>query len=131
MSEKESIIAQEGGLAGWNIVVFTMTTVALLFYHMTSVKSLLMRRSHAAIVTVIFLICAAVISIYSLINFYMRTTDLEKTKTTAEEKRKVKQSRIIYTVITSLIVLAQIIITISIVTKKGVWLDMFHAVREV
>mgnify|MGYP001204146353 CR=1 FL=1 len=39
----------ESELANWNVVVFTATTTGLLFYHMTYVKSLAMKKSHAAI----------------------------------------------------------------------------------
>lgn len=122
-----NISNQERSLAIWNTVVFTMITVALLFYHMTTKDSLMIRSSHAAIVTVILIICSTIISTYALVNFYSRTKILENSKDISGEKVKIRQSRIIYTVITSFIIFAQVIITLSIVSKKEIWLDMFRS----
>ena len=42
----KNLNVHESDLANWDVVVFTATTTALLFYHMTQKKSIKVNRIH-------------------------------------------------------------------------------------
>ena len=46
----------ESDLSGWTIAVFALLTSGLLFYHMTKLKTLKMKTSHAALFAILLLI---------------------------------------------------------------------------
>ena len=56
----------ESDLAQWNIVVFTATTTALLFYHMTRQKSITIDRTLAAVISVLIIVASVFYNIYSV-----------------------------------------------------------------
>jgi hypothetical protein len=104
----------ESDLGSWTICVFAATTTGLLFYHMTRLKSLKMNPLHASIFAILLLICAVLYITYSLYNFYSRTGYLFNKRNKCTEKI-IKKSRIIYTIITSIIILVLIGICIQII----------------
>ena len=107
----------ESELANWNVVVFTATTTGLLFYHMTYVKSLAMKKSHAAIFAILLIFSSVLFNIYSLFNYFKRTKILMLNSNKNCERKDINESRIIYSVITSIVLLVQIAICINIFAK--------------
>lgn len=104
----------ETDLGGWTIVIFACVTTGLLFYHMTRVKSLPMRPKYAAILANLLLLVAIVYSVYALYNFFQRTGYLQERETDECTKKLVLQSRVMYTIITSVVCLILIFISIQI-----------------
>lgn len=104
----------ESDLGGWTIVIFAVITSGLLFYHMTQMKSLLMKPTHAAILAILLLLTAIAYSIYSLYNFFHRTSYLLDKQTNECTRRIVNKSRIIYSIITGLVCLILIAISVQI-----------------
>jgi len=104
----------ESDLAQWNIVVFTATTTSLLFYHMTQQKSITIDKRLAAIISVLIIFTSVLYNIYSLYNFFVRTKILILNATLECEIRRINESRIIYGLITCLIVIVQILISYTI-----------------
>lgn len=100
----------ESDLAQWDIVVFTATTTALLFYHMTQQKSLTIDKTLAAVISVLIIVASVFYNIYSLYNFFGRTEILILNATLKCEIEKINQSRAIYGFITCLIVIVQLLI---------------------
>jgi len=103
----------ESDLGSWTMCVFAATTTGLLFYHMTKLKSLKMKPLHASIFAILLLICAVSYITYSLYNFYSRTGYLLNENNKCTEKI-IKNSRIIYSIITSIIILVLLGISIQI-----------------
>ena len=104
----------ETDLANWDIVVFTATTTALLFYHMTQQKSIKVNRKLAAIITVLIISVSVLYNIYSLYNFFGRTEYLRINANEKCEVDKINESRIIYGFITTIIVITQLLISFYI-----------------
>ena len=110
----------ESDLGSWTICVFATTTTGLLFYHMTQLKSLPMKPTHAALFAILLLICAVGLSMYSLYNFYTRTGFLLNNAEQKCTKKIVLESRSIYTLITIIVIFVLLCICIQIIynTKK-------------
>ena len=104
----------ESDLANWDIVVFTATTTALLFYHMTEKKSIRVNRKLAAVIAVLIISVSVLYNIYSLYNFFGRTKILMVNANAQCEINKINESRIIYGCITFLIVVTQFLISFYI-----------------
>lgn len=104
----------ESDLANWDIVVFTATTTALLFYHMTEKKSIRVNRKLAAVIAVLIISVSVLYNIYSLYNFFGRTKILMVNANAQCEINKINESRLIYGCITFLIVVTQILISFYI-----------------
>ena len=105
----------ETDLGQWNIVVFTALTTALLFYHISQVKSIEMKKSHAAIIAISIIFISLVFNMYSLYNFVTRTDILIKRFPNKNHKDKIRQSQVIYGITTSILAVVQIGITVNIV----------------
>jgi hypothetical protein len=104
----------ESDLAQWNIVVFTATTTALLFYHMTQQKSITIDRTLAAVISVLIIVASVFYNIYSLYNFFVRTKILILNATLKCEIQRINESRVIYGFITFLVVIVQLLISYHI-----------------
>lgn len=104
----------ESDLANWDVVVFTATTTALLFYHMTQKKSIRVNRTLAAVIAVLIISVSVLYNIYSLYNFFGRTKILMMNTSVKCEIRRINESRLIYGLITILIVITQILISFYI-----------------
>lgn len=109
----------ESELSGWTIAVFAITASGLLFYHMTGLKSLPMRPTHAAILAITMLLIAIGYSIYALYNFYVRTGLLLKEKQNECTRNMVNRSRIIYSTMTGIICLVLLLISIQIIYNSA------------
>lgn len=105
----------ESELSGWTIAVFAITASGLLFYHMTGMKSLPMRPSHAAVLAIIMLFIAIAYSIYALYNFYIRTGILLEEKQSKCTQTMISRSRIIYSTMTGAICTVLLFISIQII----------------
>jgi hypothetical protein len=109
----------ESELSGWTIVIFAITTSGLLFYHMTGLKSLHMRPTHASILAIVLLMTAIVYSIYALYNFYIRTGLLLIEQKNDCTRQMVNKSRIVYTIMTGVICLVLALICIQILYNSA------------
>ena len=110
----KNLNVHESDLANWDIVVFTATTTALLFYHMTQKKSIKVNRKLAAVIAVLIISVSVLYNIYSLYNFFGRTKILMVNANAQCEINKINESRLIYGCITFLIVVTQILISFYI-----------------
>lgn len=110
----KNLNVHESDLANWDIVVFTATTTALLFYHMTQKKSIKVNRKLAAVIAVLIISVSVLYNIYSLYNFFGRTKILMVNANAQCEINKINESRIIYGCITFLIVVTQFLISFYI-----------------
>ena len=104
----------ESDLAQWNIVVFTATTTALLFYHMTQQKSITIDKTLAAVISVLIIVASVFYNVYSLYNFFVRTKILILNATLKCEIERINESRVIYGFITFLVVIVQLLISYHI-----------------
>ena len=110
----------ESDLSGWTIVVFAVTTVGLLFYHMTQEKTLPMEPEYASLLAIVFLLCAIMYIVYALYNFYQRTSDLYE-KANECSKKDINASKLIYSFVTFVICIALLFVSYRIYlnTKKN------------
>ena len=104
----------EGDLSGWSISVFALFTTGLLFYHMTKMKTLKMKKTHAAFFSISFLISAILYISYAIFNFWVRTSILLNKEDSPCTKQHVAVSRFIYTVLSIFVSLIVIGICIQI-----------------
>ena len=114
----KNLDVHESELAFWNTVVFTATTTALLFYHMSYIKSISMKRSHAAIFAIALIFSSVLFNLYSLYNYFKRTKILNLNSSIKCVKKDINESRIIYSFITGIVLLVQIGICINISLKE-------------
>jgi len=104
----------EMDLGGWTMAVFGIAGSGFLFYHMTAMKSLPMKRSHASILAICLLLISISYSIYALYNFFVRSKLLLEKTQDKEARDMINQSRIIYCTLTSIICVVLLLICIQI-----------------
>ena len=112
-----TVNTQEQLLSSWLIVVASLTTTAIAFFHLSLQPSLLMSKSIAALFTILLIACALFYNLFSLYNFYQRTTaiNIALTKYDKYTNNKIKQSQFIYSSITIIITLVQLGLMIIII----------------
>ena len=84
---------EEALLSDWTIVVFALTTTALLFFHMTQKKSVRIHKKASAVFACSLIMIALIYNILSLITFLKRTQaiilSLDKGETNTYNTRRV------------------------------------------
>ena len=111
---------EEGLLSDWTIVVFTLTTTALLFYHMTAMKTVHIHRKAAAGFASGLILIALLYNILSMTAFIQRTESIINTldKNTKESKPvriAVRKSQISYGTLTFFVSIIQLGLVIAVI----------------
>lgn len=112
-----NVNTQEGTLGTWIIVVSALTTTGLLFYHMSSLKTVVLPRPIAGIFSSGLIIMALFYNIFSLYNFLDRTNYIliSTDKNDIFSQKKIRQSQILYGVSTTIVSIIQLLIVITII----------------
>ena len=106
-----TIEEQEMLLATWIVVSFTCSTTGILFFKLANDKTNSVNKNYASIICVVLIVVALLYNIYSLYVYWDRTNIiLSYAKDDTESKNKINVSRLVYTIISSIICLTQIFI---------------------
>ena len=111
--EAPSADDEEGLLSDWTIVVFTLTTTALLFYHMTGEKTVRIHRKGAAFFACSLIFVALLYNVMSMTAFIQRTQAIIDTIHHHNElsnslRAAIRKSQVGYGILTSFISVLQI-----------------------
>ena len=95
-------------LATCNIVVFTASTTAILFYKMGYDKDLKINKLYLGIFSIFLIIISLLYNLYSLYNFISRSSHIHELAQNSYSKIKIKESQIMNSLITGLVTIFQI-----------------------
>ena len=118
--EAPSADDEEGLLSDWTIVVFTLTTTALLFYHMTGEKTVRIHRKGAAFFACSLIFVALLYNVMSMTAFIQRTQAIIETIHHHNElsdrlRAAIRKSQVGYGILTSFISILQIGLVIVVI----------------
>jgi hypothetical protein len=108
---------EEGLLSDWTIVVFTLTTTALVFFHMTQQRTVNIHRKAAASFASLLVIVALLYNILSMVAFIQRTQSIivSLEDSDAKTRQSVRTSQIAYGVLTFVVSIVQLGLVVVII----------------
>ena len=108
---------EEGLLSDWTIVVFTLTTTALVFFHMTQQRTVHIHRKAAAFFASMLVVIALLYNVLSMLAFVQRTQSIIDSleKDDVKTKRSVRTSQIAYGILTFAVSIIQLGLVLVII----------------